>query len=273
MLSLPVGTAHAGTAMTWNSSTVITGQVNIPAGTVVTVAPNTTIAVHDGARITINGTLVAPSGLTLTGRGWNGLFVIGSAILTKFNESGATTPFQVGPAGSLTIHGGNISGINGNSIVEGALIADGIHYDKGEGGGINANRGTGSITIDRSVLTGAGRNSGDFFGLYGAKSITLTNSQMTGSHCAFHILGVKDMKLDHDTITGNSYGFMMYGSSNSGTKTITNTTIQGNNFGFDEGSPSTHNGPITITNSFISGNGTNLGLYTGKVKILSPVTK
>jgi hypothetical protein len=273
LLSSLSPSVQAATSMTWNSVTVIKGDVIIPTGTSVTVAPNAKISVQKGSRITVQGTLNAPSGLSLTGKNWDGLFIIGSALITNFTESGATTPFQVGPTGTLTIHGGDISGVNGNSDVEGTLIADGIHYDKGEGAGINSNRGTGSITIDRSVLTGAGRNTGDFFGLFGAKSITLTNSQMTGSHCAFHILGVETMKLDHDSITGNSYGFMMYGSSNSGTKSIANTTIKNNNFGFDEGSASTRNGPITIMNSVIAGNGRDLGLFTGKVKILSPASK
>lgn len=260
-------TSHAVAPIQWNSATVLKGQVTIPAGEVVTVAPNTKIKVQDGTQITVIGTLNAPAGLSLTGNTWVGLTVVGSATISNFDESGATTPFRVGPKGSLEIHGGNVSGINGNSDVEGTLVAESLHYDKGEGAGINSNNGTGSITIDRSVLTGAGRNTGDFFGLYGAKSITLTNSQMTGSHCAFHVMGLQNMKLDHDTITGNSYGFMMYGSSQSGTKTISNTTIKNNLFGFDEGSAATHNGPILISHSIITGNSTNLGLFTGKVKI------
>jgi hypothetical protein len=265
--------SQAAPALTWDSATVIKGQVNIPVGQIVTVAPNTKIIVADGARITVSGTLNAPTGLTLSGKSWDGFVVIGSATISNFVESGASRPFQVGPAGSLTIHGGNVSGVNGSSDVEGTLLADALHYDKRAGAGINSNNGTGSITIDRSVLTGAGRNTGDFFGLFGAKSITLTNSQMTGAHCAFHVLGVENMKLDHDNIYGNSYGFMMYGSSNTGTKTITNTTIKNNLFGFDEGSSSTHNGPILISNSLIAGNNQNLGLYTGKVKIVAPQGK
>jgi len=62
----------------------------------------------------------------------------------------------------------------------------------------------------------------------------------------------------------------MYGSSNVGKKTITNTIIKNNSFGFDEGSSSTQNGSILISNSTIRGNGKDLGLYTGKVSIVSP---
>jgi hypothetical protein len=269
MLLMPTH-AVAATTLVWNSATTLKGQVVIPDGQSVLVAPNTKISVPDGTRITINGTLNAPKGLSLTGKSWGGLVVVGSADISNFQEAGASTSFRVGPKGNLIIHGGNISGIFGPSFVEGTLTADSLHYDKGEGGGINSNNGTGSISIDHSVLTGAGKNSGDFFGLYGVKSISLTNSEMTGSHCAFHVLGLQNMQLDHDTIYGNSYGFMMYGSSTAGTKSITHTSIKNNDFGFDEGSASTHNGSIVIAQSTIQNNGQNLGLYTGKVRLVSP---
>jgi hypothetical protein len=227
--------AHAATSIVWNSTTVLKGKVIIPVGQSVTVAPHTKLVVKDGTRITVNGTLTAPAGLSLSGKSWDGLVIIGKAVLTNFQESGASTSFRVGPTGSLTIHGGTISGILGSSVVEGTFVADSLHYDKGAGGGITSNNGTGSITIDHSDLTGAGRNTGDFFGLYGVKSISLTNSTMTGS------------------------------------KTITNTHIKDNQVGFDEGSASTHNGLIVISNSTITSNGRDLGLYTGKVKIQASV--
>jgi len=267
-----LSSSHAVAASTviWNAQTVLKGQVTIPVGQTVTVAPHTKIVVKEGTKITINGTLNAPSGFSLTGKSWSGLVILGTALLSNFQESGASTSFRVGPKGSLTIHGGDISGVLGASVVEGNFVADSLRYDKGAGGGINSSNGTGSITIDNSVLTGAGRDTGDFFGLYGVKSITLTNSKMTGSHCAFHVTGLQDMKLDHDSIYENAYGFMMYGSSELGTRTITNTTIKNNSVGFDEGSSSTHNGSIVISNSTIRGNGKDLGLYTGKVNIVSP---
>jgi len=257
--------------LTWSSVTSLKGDVTIPVGQTVTVAPNSKITLPSGTKITVLGTLLAPQGLTLIGSSWSGLTVIGSATLTRFNEIGAQTPFRVGTSGILTIHGGAISGILGSSDVEGQLFADGITYDKGSGGGINASNGTGSITVDRSILKGAGRDTGDFFGLYNAKSITLTNSQMTGAHCAFHVINLTNMKLDHDSIHGNSYGFMMYGSTDAGVKVITNTSITDNLFGFDEGSTSTRNGAISITGSYIKKNNRDLGLYTGKVKIASPL--
>jgi hypothetical protein len=255
----------------WNSNTTLTGTVEITANQTVTVAPNTLIHVAEGTEIRVNGKLNAPAGLKLIGSMWNGLVIVGTANLNNFEESGASTPFRIGAAGSLAISGGKIYGVGGASFVEGKLIADHLSYDKGVGAGMVSNNGTGSISIDHSKLFGAGRDTGDFFGLFGIKSISLTNSEMTGAHCAFHVMGMQNMKLDHDNIHGNSFGFMMYGSGDVGTKSITNTRIKNNLFGFDEGSAATRNGVIIISHSAITDNQTNLGLYTGRVKILSPL--
>lgn len=271
LFSAALSPAQARTSLLWNSQTQIKGTVTIPVGETVTVAPHSVIKLSPGSQIVVNGELLAPGGLTLVGTNWNGLIVVGSATISAFNESGAMMPFRIAGGGKLTIHGGTISGVNGSSEVEGLLIADGITYNKGSGIGISSNNGTADISINHSTLLGAGRNSGDFFGIYGAKSITLTNSQMTGAHCAFHVMGLQNMKLINDNIHDNSYGFMMYGSSTIGTRSITNTSIANNNFGFDEGGASTKNGVITISHSYIKQNGQDLGLATGKVLITQPL--
>jgi len=75
------------------------------------------------------------------------------------------------------------------------------------------------------------------------------------------------MKLDKDTISGNVYGFMMYGSSLEGKKTITNTTIKNNEYGIDEDSARNKNGPIFISNSTIKDNVKDLQLFTTAIKV------
>lgn len=270
-LLFPIAPVHAAATTTWDSSTRIEGVVTIGTGQEVTVAPNTVITVKDGAKIIIAGTLIAPAGLVLKGKSWAGLEITGLAQLTNFEESGARSSFRVAPTGKLELHGAKISGVKGASNVEGILIADHLQYDKGAGAGIQAFSGKGSISIDQSTLTGSGRTSGDFFSFSGLKSISLTNSQMSGAHCAFHVTGVENMVLNNDYIFDNAYGYMMYGSSTVGIRKITQTTITNNAFGFDEGSASTRNGNITITKSYIKGNGKDLGLYTGKVKISDPL--
>lgn len=265
--------AHGATTVVWNSSTHLQGVVVIPVGETVSVSPKTSISLSAGTKVIVNGALEAPAGLTLSGGNWGGIVVNGSANLVHFNESGAQISFQVNAKGKLVINNGNISGVRGASVVEGRFTADHLNYDKGSGGGIDSYGGTGSVDISNSSLHGSGRNTGDFFGMYNVKSISLSNSVMNGSHCAFHILSLQNMSLKNDKIQDNSYGFMMYGSNPLGTKTIINSSITNNSFGFDEGSPSTHNGAITISHSFISGNGQDLGLYTGKVKVVAALDK
>lgn len=259
--------AVALTNTSWDSKTVLKGEVLIAKGETVTVAPSTKIKVAPGTKITVLGTLLAPSGLTLTGKSWAGLSVKGVANLKNFTLSGASTPFFVESTGSLTINQGKFSNLSGASNVEGKFVATGLTYEKPAGNGINSNNPSASIAIENSTFTSSAKNNGDFFGLSGAKSFSLTNSSITGVHCALHVQGVTNMKLDKDTISGNVYGFMMYGSSLDGKKTITNTTIKNNEYGIDEGSARNKNGPILISNSIIKDNGKDLQLFTGAIKV------
>jgi hypothetical protein len=272
LLVAPLTPAHAAKNLEWNSQTKITGVVTIPADTVVTVAPNTKITVAAGAKVVVLGQLLAPKGLTLIGSDWQGLVVNGSAVLTNFVEKGARQSFYVATGGTLEISGGNISGVKGASLVDGTFTAKNIKYLKGRGDGITSAKATGSIAVDGSKFSGPARGSGDFFSLSNGQSLTVTNSSVTKVHCAFHITGLKNMHLDNVNIENNAYGFMMYGSSNEGVRTITNTTITNNDFGFDEGGTYTKNGAISISNSYIQKNNTDLGLFTKKVTISSPAS-
>jgi hypothetical protein len=273
LLFTPLTTAHAATNVEWNSQTKITGVVTIPADTLVTVAPGTKITVDDGAKIVVLGQLLAPKGLTLIGNDWQGLVINGSAVLTDFVEKGANQSFHVVAGGLLEINGGDISGIKGESLVDGTFKAKNIKYVKGPGNGITSSQDSGSVTVDGGKFSGVARGAGDFFSFSAGQSLTVTNSSVTKVHCAFHITGIKNMRLDNVLIENNAYGFMMYGSSNAGVRTIKNTTITNNDFGFDEGGSFTRNGLITISNSYIKKNKTDLGLATQKVIILSPASK
>lgn len=269
----PLSDSKAASNLQWDSKTKIKGVVTIPKGSVVTVAPGTKITVGAGGKVVVLGQLLAPKGLTLIGSDWQGLVVEGSAILTDFVEKGARQSFFVAKGGSLEINGGDISGINGASLVDGTFKAKNIKYVKGTGDGITSSKDSGSITVDGGKFSGPARGAGDFFSLSAGQSLTVTNSSITKVHCAFHILGLKNMQLDNVDIENNAYGFMMYGSTDAGVRTIKNTTITNNDFGFDEGGTYIKNGVITISNSYIKKNGTDLGLFTKKVTILSPSIK
>lgn len=270
LLLSPFASANAATNVQWNSQTKIAGVVTIPADTVVTVAAGAKITVSAGAKVVVLGQLLAPQGLTLTGSDWQGLVVNGSAILTNFVEKGARQSFYVETGGVLVINGGDISGVKGASVVDGTLTAKNIKYIKGRGDGITSAKSSGSISVDGSKFSGPARGAGDFFSLSNGQLLSVSNSSITKVHCAFHITGLKNMQLDNVNIENNAYGFMMYGSSDAGARTIKNTTITNNDFGFDEGGTYTKNGAISISGSYIAKNKTDLGLYTKKVTIVSP---
>jgi hypothetical protein len=273
LLAAPLASAHASSSVQWNSQTKIAGVVTIPVGTVVTAAPDTKISVGAGGKIIVLGQLLAPNGLTLTGSNWQGLVVNGSAVLTNFVEKGARQSFYVATGGSLDINGGDISAIKGASVVDGTFTAKNLQYVKGRADGITGSKASASVSVDSSKFAGPGRGMGDFFSFTAGELLKVTNSSITKVHCAFHIVGIKNMQPDSVDIDNNAYGFMMYGSSDAGARTITNTTITNNDFGFDEGSSSTKNGVITISNSYIKNNKKDLGLFTKKVTISSPASK
>lgn len=272
-LASPLPTSSAAMAVQWDSKIKIEGVVTIPLGTVVTVAPGTKISVGPGGKIVVLGELRAPKGLSLIGADWEGLVVSGSAALTDFVQKGARRSLFVTAGGTLKIVGGDISGVNGPSQIDGTLMAQNLRYDKGSGDGITSVKATGVITVDGGRFVGSARGAGDFFSLSAGQALTVRNSSITKVHCAFHITGVNNMKLDNVVIENNAFGFMMYGSSEVGVKTIKNTTITNNDFGFDEGSSFTKNGIINISNSFIKNNGTDLGLFSKKVTFSSPAKK
>ena len=272
-LAPPLPPASAAAAVQWNSQTKIDGEVIIPSGIVVTVAPGTKITAGTGGKIIVLGELRAPKGLTIIGSNWEGLVISGSAVLTDFVEKGARQSLYVTAGGSLKIIGGDISGVRGPSQIDGTLIAQNLRYDKGSGDGIISVKETGVISVDGGKFLGSARGAGDFFSFSAGQSLTVMNLSITKVHCAFHITGVKNMQLNNVVINNNAYGFMMYGSSDAGLKTIKNTTITNNDFGFDEGSSFTKNGSINISNSYIKNNKTDLGLFTKKVFISSPSKK
>lgn len=209
----------------------------------------------------------------MSGSNWQGLVVSGSAALTNFVERGARESFYVVMGGTLDINGGNISGVEGASRVDGTLTAKNLRYVKGSGDGITSSKDYGSISVDGGIFSGPARGAGDFFSFSAGQLLKITNSSITKVHCAFHVTGIKNMELDSVDIENTAYGFMLYGSSDTGVRTIVNTTRTNNDDGFDEGSSYTKNGVITISNSYIKNNKTNLGLFTKKVTISSPASK
>lgn len=285
--------APATSAVPLDVAQPLSGTVVVPAGRTESLAGVARVA--GGAVLDVRGTLVLQPGAVLSGTGWTGVRVEQGGRLTASGAriSGASTalavqpggaatlqrtsidheqvPFHVSAGATLTLDSVTVGRAGADSTVDGTLVATGLVYDKGAADGISATQGTAQITITHSRLFGDGPNSGDMLSMRGAHSLSVSWTEITGAHCAFHVVGLDELALDHGNLHGNSYGFMMYATSDVGTRTITATDIVDNrDFGIDEGSPTNRNGPITVTGSYIAGNGVDLRLLTGAITVSDP---
>ena len=290
--------AATGTVHTLDVSGVASGVVTVPAGQTMTVAARSHLRFGAGASLLVRGTLVVAGPVTMTGSGWAGIIVAGGgaldlrqatiagamnpvtvqrgarASLTRVTITGESSPFTVLPTGSLSLDTVTVARAGAQSFIDGDLHATALDYNKGAGEGFTALKGTARITIANSRLHGDGPSTGDMLSMRSGDSLTVTTTEITGAHCAFHLVGLNSLALDRANIHGNSYAFMMYQTSSVGTRVIKNSNIDNNlDYGIDEGSKYNTNGPITIENTYIAHNGKDLALYTHAITVTSPATR
>jgi hypothetical protein len=293
---------------TWNDGQQISGAITIMPGASVTVAPGAKITAASGTSITVQGTLTASSQTThasITGTSWSGIIVAsggtmqlvgvdlagagidvkGGATAASYDYgaiSGASSPFAVEAMGKLETSHSTVSAM-GASSVAGELDAAYLDYNTNGSEGIYSQNAAAILKIDNSRLYGTGTSSGDFISISGASLVHLAHTEIHGVHCAFHFNAVDTIDVSYMDIHDNSYGFMLYGSSNTGTRSITYSNIYNNiAYGADEGSANTVNGLITISDGYWSGNGpapgapaNNLRTFTNAITVtnMSTTTK
>jgi len=170
----------------------------------------------------------------------------------------------------------NITATSGDFTFAGLTLIDGQTFDNNVNASDTTNNGgairsltTGSLTIDRSTVSGnstaGSRASGG--GIFSTGDLTLTSSTISGNSTtagyadggAIYTLG--NVTLTNSTVSGNStYGFRADGGAifTRGGVTLTNSTLSGNkttaNFGRGGGILSV--GPVTLDHSTVSGNST-----------------
>lgn len=287
----PVPTPVAGAGTTWADGSVLRGTVTIPAGSTVTLAPGAVVKAASGARLIVAGTLLAPGGGTLGSKGWGGLQLVrgGKATLTDVallggiataeGSSGTLTggsitqadaPFDVALGSTLTLTGVKVHDISGVGLVKGTLVADHLSYDKAGHTGIVITGAMSVFTLSNSVLFGDGQFSGDMVNTDSAGELTVSNTEIKGTHCAFHVIGVDHLALSDLSIHNNAYGFMAYGSNPAKTQTITNTDVFDNrDFGLLE-TPGTVQGTVLVDGGYWGKNGRDLSQITGKIQRTHP---
>jgi hypothetical protein len=269
---------------TWNDGKVITAPVTIAAGATVTIAPGATIEADPGVVITVKGTLTSTGGAEATitsATTWAGLVVDQGGTLTLTNvdltntnsgaiavNAGAATasyddgtitasaaPFAVQAGAKLTTSHATVKGALGTSRIQGELDASYLDYDANGNDGLTAESDTAVLSVEDSELHGISGQTEDMIVSYlGAQTIHVAYTEIKNVHCAFHIERMSNLDVSYVNATGDSYGFMLYGSLDQGTRTVTAMNIDGElQWGIDEEDGDV-NGPISITNTYFANN-------------------
>jgi hypothetical protein len=289
---------------TWKDGEELTTSVTIAPGAVVTIAPGATIHASYGVVITVQGTLTAAGGTEAaisSPTSWAGILVDSGGTLTLTNVdltntsvgaisvnagaatasydsgtiAGSAAPFAVQAGAKLTTAHATVKGSLGTSRIQGELDASYLDYDSNGNDGLTAESDSAVLSVEDSELHGISGQYGDMIVSYeGAGTIHVAYTEIKTVHCAFHIQRMTNLDVSYVNATGNSYGFMFYGSLDQGTKTVTAMNIDGQlQWGIDE-EDGVVNGPIAITNCYIANNAYgNVYLQSGSnISITSPAT-
>ena len=284
---------------TWASGKQITGALVIAPGVTVTIDPGAAITVADGAKITVGGTLkgksTAAAHAKLSGAAWGGVVVeqggtlgldgvdlvnAATALDVKGGNTAATfsggvitaptSPFSVAIGGRLAIDHSSVTGAKGMSSVGGAFTASYLDYDSNGNEGIAAIDASAVLTIDDSKLHGTSNSGGDMIVANNAASVHIAHSEISKCHCAFHFNAITSFDVSFMNVHDDSYGFMMYGSSTAGKRTVADsnfTTLA--SAGIDEAGT---NGAIAVTNCYFNAvtGGNNVKLVDAQITVTSP---
>jgi hypothetical protein len=253
--------------------------VTIASGVTVTIAPGATVTVMAGSTIAVAGTLTASSATThakLTGTGWTALSVASGGTLTldgvditgaatalqtqvgavkaEYDAgtiTGAATPFDLAKGTTLGTKNATVTGTLGTSRIAGSLVASYLDYDSNGNEGITTTDPTATESIEDSKLHGSGPVADMVVSATGAASIHIAYTDITNVHCGFHFDTVDAFDVSYTNVETNSYGFMLYGSAGTGTRSVTYSNVDQNQIAYDTTAGA--NGPITFDHDYITG--------------------
>ena len=266
----------------WKDGVELTGAVSIYPGSTVDIAAGATVKCSPGIRVIVGGTLRKAAGarskISCAGDGWTGLVVAqggkielegfdienasvgiettegaGDSTLTDTTIKNSVRPFLVGKKSKLTLTKVNAiaprtppADTVSISDVKGVLVASRLEYDAGPNEGVSIKDG-GEATIEDSRIYGS--NGFDMVSTYGAKSLKLSYSILSGAHCGPHIEGVDSFTIDHVTSEKNTYGLTIF-AAGAGPNIVKDSNISGTAAWLDlQG----EHGPLTFENVYYSG--------------------
>jgi len=264
---------------TWADGQQIATSVTIAPGVTVTIAPGATVTMAASAAITVSGTLTASSATThavLTGTSWTGISVASGGTLSldgvditgastalatltgatsaEYDNgtiTGSATPFDLAKATTLGTKNATVTGTLGTSHIAGSFVASYLDYDSNGNEGIVTTDPTATESIEDSTLHGSGPVADMVVSATGAASIHIAYTNITNVHCGFHFDAIDAFDVSYTNVDTNSYGFMLYGSSGTGTRSVTYSNVDQNQIAYD--TISGVNGPITFDHDYITG--------------------
>jgi hypothetical protein len=229
--------------------------------------------------INVAGTLTASSATThavLTGTSWTGISVAsgGALSLTGVDITGASTalatvtgatsaeydtgtitgsatPFDIAKGTTLGTKNATVTGTLGTSRIAGSFVASYLDYDSNGNEGITTIDPTATESIEDSTLHGSGPVADMVVSATGAASVHIAYTDITNVHCGFHFDAIDAFDVSYTNVETNAYGFMLYGSSGTGTHSVTYSNVDQNQIAFDT-TPGV-NAPITFDHDYITG--------------------
>jgi hypothetical protein len=234
------------------------------------------------AAITVQGTLTAGSAsgthAKLTGTSWTGIVVDKGGTLTldgvdiagamtalqtnagavkaEYDDgtiTAATAPFDVATGTTLGTKHATVTGTLGTTRIAGSFVASYLDYDSNGHEGIVTTDPTATGSIEDSKLHGSGPSGDMVVSATGAASIHIAYTDITNVHCGFHFDTIDAFDVSYTNVESNAYGFMLYGSSGSGTRSVTYSNVDQNQIAYDTQGA---NGPITFDHDYVTGTAT-----------------
>jgi hypothetical protein len=283
---------------TWNDGKQLTASVLIPQGVTVTIAPAANVTASSGVLVWVKGTLKVASAsgqhAKISGSGWTGIKVTDtgtlaldgldvqgadtaldvekqtSASYTNGTIDGASTPFLVGVTGALSVGHATVTKPGGITRIDGSFTASYLDYDSNDHGAIIVENPAALVAIDDSTIHNSGpmgsTSAPDQITSNGATKVHVAYTDISGAHCGFHFQGVDSVEVDHVTVQSVTNGADVWGSSSTGTRTVTASNFQSLTKNFDENGS---NGVFSVTGCYLAG--TN-HLIDGQIQISGSAT-
>lgn len=301
--SLPPDASSTTADETWADGKTIAQSTVIEAGVTVTIAPGAKIAIAANATVVVKGTLTASSVATHATLGdgnaaWGGIVVAQGGTLAldgvdlkkggihvqagdasakwdhgAFDGGSASlgiAPFTVDKGGTFSTAHASVVNPGARSLIKGTFTASYLDYLKSATYAIYTNDPSAVVSIEDSTFhSNLGNVGDDVLETIGVQKFHVAYTDIGGAHCGFHFESPDNasIDIDHVTVHGVQNGADIWGSSQSGTKTITNSNFLDSNEGLDV--QDNANGPTTVTNCYVASK-TNPGFPGVDVKQQSP---